>query len=132
MRLVAKFRIYTAFNKKKILFASKRDLNLRKSETTFAAFVLYFADTRTLRENGSEMPCNSSYVVQEKISRTDGAKNVEVLYEVKDEVDILHTIKLRKDIWIDHTLRWSSLLNRLIEVGEDEDKDLSSCWMTLR
>jgi len=71
--------------------------------------------------------------VPEKISRTNCVKKiVEVLYEVKEEVDILHTIKLRKAIWVGHTLRWSSLLNRLTEVGEEEDEDLSSCWMTLR
>jgi hypothetical protein len=78
------------------------------------------------------MPCKSPYMVPEKISRTNRVKNVKVLYEVKDEVHILHTIKLRKDIWIGHTMRWNSLLNRLIEAGEDEDEDLSSCWMTLR
>jgi hypothetical protein len=40
-----------------------------------------------------------------------------LLYEVKEEVDILHTVQLRKVIWIGHSLRWSSLLNRLIDVG---------------
>jgi len=39
------------------------------------------------------MPCKSSNVVPKKISRTDRVKNVDVLYEVKDEVDILHTKK---------------------------------------
>jgi len=57
-----------------------------------------------------------------------------LLYEVKKEVDILHTVQLRKDICIGHSLRWSSLLNRLTDVGEDEDEDeeLSNCWMTSR
>jgi hypothetical protein len=66
-------------------------------------------------------------VVPEKISPTDRVKNVEVLYEVKMELDILHTIKLRKAIWIGQTLCWNSLINRLFEIGEEEDEDLSSC-----
>jgi len=54
---------------------------------------LYFADSWTLRKNRSEISCKSSYVVSEKIRRTDRVKTVEVLNEVKKELDILHTIK---------------------------------------
>jgi hypothetical protein len=74
------------------------------------------------------MPCKSIYGTGEDQSD----RSCKILYEVKDEVDILQTTKLRKDIWIGHTMRWGSLLNRLIEAGEEEDEDLSSCWMTLR
>jgi hypothetical protein len=113
-------------------FRKETRLKFKEEWNYICSTDLYFADTWTRRKNRSEIPCKSSYVVPEKISRTDRVKNVEVLYEVKEEVGILHTVKLREAIWIGHTLRWNSFLNRLIEVGEDEDEDLSSCWMTLR
>jgi hypothetical protein len=51
----------------------------------------------------------------EKINRTDRARNEEVLHRVKEERNILHTIKRRKDNWIGHILRRNCLLKHVIE-----------------
>jgi len=46
----------------------------------------------------------------EQISRTDRLKCEEVLNSVKEEMNILHTMKSRKAIWIGHILRRKCLL----------------------
>jgi hypothetical protein len=51
----------------------------------------------------------------EKISWTDRVRNEEVLHRVKEERNILSTIKRRKDYWIGHILRRNCLLKHLIE-----------------
>jgi len=43
-------------------------------------------------------------------------RNEEVLRRVKEERNILHTIKRRKDNWNGHILRRNCLLKRVIEV----------------
>jgi hypothetical protein len=50
----------------------------------------------------------------EKISWTDHMRNEEVLRRVKEERNILHTIK-RKTNWIGHILRRKYLLKHVIE-----------------
>jgi hypothetical protein len=42
-------------------------------------------------------------------------RNEEVLHKVKEERNILHTIKRRKANWIGHILRRNCLLKRVIE-----------------
>jgi hypothetical protein len=51
----------------------------------------------------------------EKLSWTDCERNEGVLQTVKEERNILHTIKRRKDNWIGHILHWNCLLNHIIE-----------------
>jgi hypothetical protein len=51
----------------------------------------------------------------EKISWTDCVRNEEVLHRVKEERNILHTIKRRKANWIGHILRRNCLLKHVIE-----------------
>jgi hypothetical protein len=51
----------------------------------------------------------------EKISWTDRVRNEEVLHRVKEERNILHTIKIRKANWIGHVLRRNCLLKHVIE-----------------
>jgi hypothetical protein len=51
----------------------------------------------------------------EKISWTDRVRNEEVLHIVKEERNILHTIKRRKANWIRHILRRNCLLKHVIE-----------------
>jgi hypothetical protein len=51
----------------------------------------------------------------EKISRTDRVRNEEVLHRVKEERNIVHTIKRRKADWIGHILRRICLLKHVIE-----------------
>jgi hypothetical protein len=51
----------------------------------------------------------------EKISWTDRVRNKEVLHRVKEERNIVHTIKRRKANWIGHVLRRHYLLKHVIE-----------------
>jgi hypothetical protein len=53
--------------------------------------------------------------VLEKVRWTDRAKNEEVLQRVKEERNILHTMKGRKANRIGHILRRSCLLKHVIE-----------------
>jgi hypothetical protein len=52
---------------------------------------------------------------EEKISCTDRVRNEEVLRRVKEERNILHTMKRRKVNWIGHILRRNCLLKHIIE-----------------
>ena len=44
-----------------------------------------------------------------KIIWTDGVRNEEVPHKVKEDRNILHTIKTRKASWIGHTLNMNCL-----------------------
>jgi hypothetical protein len=96
----------TAFNKKKNLFTSKLELNLRKKLVMcyIWSIALYGAETWTLRKvdqkylESFEMWCWRRM----EISWTDRVRNEEVLHRVKDERNIVHTIKRRKANWIGH------------------------------
>jgi hypothetical protein len=110
----------TAFNKKKNLFTSKLNLNLRKKlvKCYIWSIVLYGAETWTLWKidqkyhESFEMWC---WGRMEKISWTNCVKNEEVLHRVKEERNIVHTIKRRKANWIGHILRRNCLLKHVIE-----------------
>jgi hypothetical protein len=79
---------------------------------------LYGAETWTLRKvdqkylESFEMWC---WRRMEKISWTDRVRNEEVLHRVKEERNIVHTIKRRKANWIGHILRRNCLLKHVIE-----------------
>jgi hypothetical protein len=51
----------------------------------------------------------------EKISWTDRVRNEEVLHRVKEEGNIIHTVKGRKTNWIGHILRRNCFLKHVIE-----------------
>jgi hypothetical protein len=85
---------------------------------------LYGAETWTLRK------VDQKYLVSfevwcwrrmEKISWTDRVRNEEVLHRVKEERNIVHTIKRRKANWIGHILRRNCLLKHVIE-GKLEER----------
>ena len=65
------------------------------------------------------MKCNAG-----KISWTDCVRNEEVLHIVKEERNIIHTIKIRKANWIGHVLHKNCLLKHIIE-GKIEEGDRS-------
>jgi hypothetical protein len=96
-----------AFNKKKNLFTSKLEINLRKKlvKCYIWSIALYGAETWTLRKEDRkylesfEMWC---WRRMEKISWTDRVRNEEVLHRVKEERNMLHTIRRRKANWIGH------------------------------
>jgi hypothetical protein len=108
-----------AFDKKKTLFTSKLDLNLRKRlvKCYIWSIALYGVETWTLRKvdqkylESFEMWC---WRRMEKISWTDRVRHDEVLHRVKER-NILHTIKRRKSNWIGHILRRNCLLKHVIE-----------------
>jgi hypothetical protein len=109
-----------AFNKKKTLFTSKLNLNLRKKLVKFYiwSIALYGAETWTLGK--VDQKCLESFEMwcwrrMEKISWTDRVRNEEVLHRVKEERNILHTIKRRKANLIGHILRRNCLLKHVIE-----------------
>jgi hypothetical protein len=100
-----------AFNKTKILFSSKLDLNLRKKVVTcYICSKLFMVLKRGLLKK-FEMWCWRRM----EISWTDRVRNEEALHRVKEERNVLHTIKRRKANWIGHILRGNCLLKHVIE-----------------
>jgi len=109
-----------AFNKKRTLFTSTLDLELRKKLVKCYAWsiALYGSETWTLRTvdqkrlESFEMWC---WRRMEKISWTDHMRNKTVLLRVKEQKNILHEIRKRKANWIGHILRRNCLLQRVTE-----------------
>jgi hypothetical protein len=66
--------------------------------------------------------------MMEKISWTERVKKEEVLHRVKEERNILRTIKRRKANWIGHIWR----RNCFLKCVNEEEEDVSSYRMTLR
>ena len=109
-----------AFSKKKTLFTSKLDLNLRKKliKCYIWSMALYGAETWTLRAadqkylESFEMWCWGRMV---KMSWTDHVRNEEVLLRVNEQRNNLREIRKRKANWIGHILRTNCLLKQVIE-----------------
>jgi replicative superfamily II helicase len=82
------------------------------------SIALYGAEKWTLRKvyqkylESFEMWC---WRRMKKISWTNHVRNEEVLHRVKEERNILRTIKRRKADWIGHILRRNCLLKHVIE-----------------
>jgi hypothetical protein len=110
----------TAFNKKRALFTSTLDLELRKKlvKCYIWSIALYGAETWTLR--AVDRKHLESFEMwywrrMEKISWTDHVRNEEVLLRVKEQRNILHEIRKRKENWLGQILRRNCLLQRVIE-----------------
>jgi hypothetical protein len=109
-----------AFNKKRALFTSTLDLELRKKLVKCYIWTidLYGAETWALRAVDQkhlvsfEMWC---WRRMEKISWTDHVRNEDILLRVKEQRNILHEIRERKENWIGHILRRNCILQRVIE-----------------
>jgi hypothetical protein len=107
-----------AFNKKRILFTSKLDFELRKKlvKCYVWSIALYGAETWTLRVvdqkhlESFQMWCWRS---MEKISWSDHVRNEDVLLTVKEQRNFLHEIRNRKANGIGHILRRNCLLQRV-------------------
>ena len=90
-----------AFNKKKTLFTSKLDLNLKKKlgKCYIWSMALYGAETWTLRAadqkylESFEMWC---WRMMEKISWTNHVRKEELLLIVNEQMNILHEIENRR------------------------------------
>jgi hypothetical protein len=109
-----------AFNKKRAVFTSTLDLELRKElvKCYIWSIALYGAETWTLRAvdqkhlESYEMWC---WRRMAKISLTDHVRNEEVLLRVKERRNILHEICKRKANWIGHILCRYCLLQGVIK-----------------
>ena len=96
---IIRYLSFDIFNKKKKLFNSKLDLNLRKKlvKCYVLNMAVYGAETWTLRGTDQkrlesfEMCCWRTM----EISWTDRVRNEAVLYRVKGERNIVHTVKGR-------------------------------------
>jgi len=110
----------TAFNKKRALFTSTLDLELRKKlvKCYIWSIVLYGAETWKLRAvdqkqlKSFEMWC---WRTMEKNSWSDHVRNEEVLLRVKEQRNILYEISKWKANHIGHILRRTCLLQSVIE-----------------
>jgi hypothetical protein len=101
-----------AFNRKRALFTSKIDLELRKKlvKCYIWSIALYCAKTWTLRA------VEQKHLERiEKISWTYYVRNEEVLLRVKEQRNILHEISKRKASWIGHILCRNCLMRLVIE-----------------
>jgi hypothetical protein len=109
-----------AFKKKRTLFTSTLNLELRKKlvKCYVWSIALHGAETWTLRAvdqkhlESLEMWC---WMRMEKISWTDHVRNEKVLLIVKEQRNILHEIRKRKANWIGHISRRNCFLQRVIE-----------------
>jgi hypothetical protein len=113
-----------AFNKKRTLFTSTLDLELRKKlvKCYVWSIALYGAENWMLRAvdqkhlESFEMWCWR----MEKISWTDHVRNAGVLLRVKEQRNILREIRKRKANRIGHILHRNCLLQRVTEVKIQE------------
>jgi hypothetical protein len=110
------------FNKKRALFTSTLDLELRKKllKRYIWNIALYGPETRTLRavdQKHRESFGMWCWKRMEKISWTDYVRNEEALHvlRVKEQRNNLHEINKRKDNWIGHILRRNCLLQKVTE-----------------
>ena len=89
-----------AFSKKKTLFTSKLDLNLRKKliKCYIWSMALYGAETWTLRAADQKYleSFKMWYWRKMEISWTDHVRNEEMLLRVNGQRNILHEIRKRK------------------------------------
>ena len=122
--------IIASFSKKKTLFTSKFDLNMREKliKCYIWSMALYGAETWTLRAadqkylESFEMWC---WRRMEKISWTDHVRNEEVLLGVNEQRNILHEIRKRNANWIGHILRRNCLLKQFIEEKIKEEMEVA-------
>jgi hypothetical protein len=109
-----------AFNKKKNLFTSKLDLNLKMKLVKCYIWSIALCGAKTWILRKVDQKYVESFEIWcwrriEKISCADRVRNEEVLHIVKEERNIVHTIKRRKANWIGHILHRNCLLKHVIE-----------------
>ena len=106
------------FNKNKVICARKMDENLRKKLVKFyiSIMVLYGDEIWTLSQVNQNYLKNFEFWFWRRmeISWSDRVRN-EVLHTVKQEINILHTIKRRKANWIGDIFCRICVLRHVIE-----------------
>ena len=110
-----------AFNKKRALFTSILDLELRKKLVKYYTWciALYGAETWKLQADQKHLESFEMWCWRrmEKISWTDHVRNEEVLLRVKEQRNILHKIHKQKANWIGQRVTEGKIKGR-IEVTE--------------
>jgi hypothetical protein len=95
------------------------DLNLRKKLVNCYIWSIAFYDAETWTLQKVDQKYMESFEMwcwqRMEISWTDCVRSDEVLRRVKEERNILHTIKRRKVNWVGHILRRNCLLKHVIE-----------------
>jgi hypothetical protein len=112
--------VKAAFNKKRALFTSTLDLELRRKlvKCYIWSIALYGAETWTLRAvdqkhlESFEMWCWRKI---EKICWTDHVRNEDVLLRVKEQRNILHEIRKRKENWIGYIYVETAFYNGVLK-----------------
>jgi hypothetical protein len=108
-----------AFTKKNTHFTSRLDLKLRKKlmKCYTWSIELYGAETWTLGNVDQKYLKRFEmwFWIRMEISWIDYVRNEEVLRTVREDRNILHTIKRRKVNWIGHILHRHCLLKHTIE-----------------
>jgi hypothetical protein len=109
-----------AFNKKRALFTSKMDLELRRKLVKCYnwSVAFYGAGNWTLPAVNQKQP--ESFEMwcwrrMEKISLTDHVRNEEVLLRFNQQRNTLHEVSKGKANWIGHILCRNCLLRQVIE-----------------
>ena len=109
-----------AFNRKKALFTSKLDYNLRKTPVKryIWSVASWGAETRALRK--VDQKHLESFEMWRwgrmgKISCTDRVRKEEVMHRVRKERNKVHKVKRRKADCIGHILRRNCFLKQVIE-----------------
>ena len=108
-----------AFNKKKTVFTSTLNLNLKKKLVKCYIWSVAFYGAETWRFLAVDKQLESfemwCWRRMEKISWTDYVRNEEVLLQVNEQRNILHAIRKRKANLIGHILRRNCLIKQVIE-----------------
>ena len=103
-----------AFNKKRTVFTSTLNLNLKKKlvKCYIWSVAFYGAETWTFLAVDKQLESFEMWCWRrmEKISWTDHVRNEEVLFRVNEQRNNLHAIRKRKANWIGHILRRNCLL----------------------
>jgi hypothetical protein len=118
-----KCRIATAkaaLNKKRTLFTSTLDLEMRKKLVKGFIWSIALCGAETWTPRALDQKHLDSFELwcwrrMEKISWTDHVRNKDVVLRVKEQRNILREIRKRKANWIGHILRRKCLLQRVIE-----------------
>jgi hypothetical protein len=108
------------FNKKRALFTSKMDLELRKKPVKCYIWSVALYGAETGKVWGVDQKQLESFEKwcwgrMEKVISTDHVRNEEVLLRVKEQKNILHEISKRKSNLLGHILRRNCLLQQVTE-----------------
>jgi len=109
-----------AFNKKRTLFTSTLDLELRKKLVKCYILSIYLYGAKTWMLWAVDQKHLESFEMwcwrrMEKISWISHVRNAEVFLRIKEQRNILHEISKKKANWIGHILHINCLIQWVIE-----------------